>query len=112
MRRRAQGALTTLAVLAVTRVALAQRPADRAAAGALFDEATRALAARNCTEAAKKLEASQKLDGGIGTLLYLADAYEKCGRLASAWATFREAAYTAKAANQADRERIGRARAA
>jgi hypothetical protein len=42
----------------------------------------------------------------VGTLLYLADCYQKLGRTASAWATFREAAYAASAAGQNDRERI------
>ncbi|MEO5727356.1 MAG: hypothetical protein ABI134_10530, partial [Byssovorax sp.] len=61
--------------------------------------------------ASKALEASQRLDPGIGTLLYLGDCYEKLGRTASAWATFREAASTAHAAGQTDREKVALKRA-
>lgn len=100
------------ALLVAAPAAWAQSPADKAAAEALFDEAKRDMEAGRHAEAARKLEASQKLDAGVGTLLYLADAYEKSGRVASAWATFREAAYSAKAIGQADREKIARARAA
>jgi serine/threonine-protein kinase len=41
----------------------------------------------------------------------LAECYEKTGRTASAWATFREAASAASAAGQGDRARQGKARA-
>src|SRR5690606_36892169 len=46
------------------------------------------------------------------TLMLLSDCYEKTGRSASAWATFREAAAAARAQGDADREEIARARAA
>ena len=92
--------------------AAAQSPADKAAAEALFDEGKKHLEAGELELAVKKFEASQKLDAGVGTLLYLADAYERSGRVASAWITFREAAYSARSAGQPDREQIGKARAA
>jgi hypothetical protein len=62
--------------------------------------------------ACPKFERSQALDSGIGTLLYLADCYEKNGQLASAWASFREAASRAHARGEAERERIAVRRAA
>lgn len=85
---------------------------DKAAAEALFDEGRALVAAGDFQKACVKLEASQKLDAGTGTLLYLADAYQKIGRTASAWATFREAAATARAGKQPERESVARARAA
>jgi len=85
--------------------------ADKAAAEVLFDQAKGLLSQGKNEEACRKFEASQKLDPGIGTALFLADCYEKIGRTASAWAVFREAAAMAKAAGQTDREQIARARA-
>jgi hypothetical protein len=79
---------------------------DRAAAQALFDEALTLMDAGNAASACPKLEESQNLDPGVGTLLYLAACYEKLGRTASAWATFTEAAYAAKDLGQLDRETI------
>jgi serine/threonine-protein kinase len=106
-------AVCALAVgLLAGRPALAQSADDKAAAEALFDEGKRLFLANKFAEACPKLESSQKLDPGIGTLLYLADCYEGMGRVASAWATFREATSQAKAAGQGERERVARARAA
>lgn len=85
--------------------------ADKAAAEALFDAGKRALADGKYPEACHKLEQSQALDPGIGTLLYLADCYERVGRTASAWATFRQAASEARAGRQAARARVGTERA-
>lgn len=89
----------------------AQGAGDKAAAEALFDEGTKLLKAGNYEEACKKLESSQRVDPGIGTLLYLGECYKKAGRTASAWATFREAASKAEAAGEADRARAGKKRA-
>lgn len=89
----------------------AQSASDKAAAEALFDEGTKLLKAGNYEEACKKLESSQRVDPGIGTLLYLGECYKKAGRTASAWATFREAASKAEAAGEVDRARAGKKRA-
>jgi serine/threonine-protein kinase len=72
----------------------------------LFEDALVLMEKGNAELACPKLEESQRLDPGVGTLLYLADCYETLGRTASAWATFLEATYTAKDAGQADREKI------
>jgi tetratricopeptide (TPR) repeat protein len=77
-------------------VAHAQSATDSATAESLFNEALTLLDRKKPAEACPKLEASQRLDPGVGTLLYLADCYQQMGRSASAWATFREAAYMAK----------------
>jgi serine/threonine-protein kinase len=84
---------------------------DKAAAEALFDEGKKLMIAGQFPDACDKLEQSQRVDPGIGTLLYLAECYEKSGRTASAWATFREATSAARAAGQADRARQGQQRA-
>src|SRR5512138_2397422 len=85
---------------------------QRAAAQALFDDARRLMADKKYAEACPKLEESQRLDPGIGTLLNLAECQSLTGRTASAWANFLEAAYQAKAAGQAKRENTARSRAA
>ncbi len=101
-----------LSVLLPGSIAAAQTSAaDKAAAQALFDQGRKLLAGGNYAEACKRLEQSQHIDPGIGTLLYLADCYEKVGRTASAWATFREAASEARAAGQARRAQAGTERA-
>lgn len=103
--------LTALCLLVVTPAYAQRSVSDKAAAEALFDEALELMTNKRYAEACPKLEESQRIDAGIGTLLYLAECYEKSGRTASAWATFREAASAASAAGQADRARQGKARA-
>lgn len=85
-----------LVSLAAAPRASAQSATDSATAETLFNEALALLEGKKFAEACAKLEASQTLDPGVGTLLYLADCYQRVGRTASAWATFREAAYLAK----------------
>jgi hypothetical protein len=94
-------------------------PANAFAAGAvdasaetLFTEGRRLLAARRFAEACPKFAESQRLDPAIGTLLNLGDCYDKLGKTASAWATFREAAGSAHRAGDAKRERVAQERAA
>lgn len=86
--------------------------ADSATAQALFDEARKLITAGKYGDACPKLEESQRIDPGSGTLLNLADCYERDGRIATAWAKFLEAAAAAKAANHAERENVARDRAA
>lgn len=90
----------------------AQSGTDKAAAEALFVAGRDLMNAGKFGEACSKLEASQRLDAGLGTLLYLADCYEKAGRLASAWATFREAESIAMGRSDQPRAEIARQRAA
>jgi serine/threonine-protein kinase len=106
------GALGAAAIASASAPARAQSAEDKAAAEALFNEGQKLLLAKKYAEACPKLEASHKLDPGIGTLLYIADCYEGQGRFASAYGVFSEARDQAKAAGQAERERIARGRAA
>jgi len=93
-------------------VALAQGSAgNKAAAEALFEEGRSLMQKEQYQEACSKLEASQNLDSGLGTLMLLSDCYEKTGRTASAWATFREAAAVARGKGDEEREKVARARA-
>lgn len=82
------------------------------AAEVLFEQARELMASGRYREACPKLAESQRLDAGIGTLLNLGDCYEHNGQLASAWATFGEAASAARASRQPDREAIARERVA
>jgi hypothetical protein len=64
---------------------------DAAAAEALFSEGRRAFGAEDYFAACQKFDESQRLDPAAGTLINLAACYEKLGRLASAWESWREA---------------------
>ncbi len=90
MRRGAGLALVATCVLTPATV-LAQSAQDKADAEVLFNAGKTALAAGNYTEACPKFAESQKKDPAIGTALYLAECYEKSGKVASAWAEFRQA---------------------
>jgi len=94
-------------------VALAEAtPEQKASAEALFDAGLQAMKDGHYSEACPKLENSQRIDPGVGTLLYLGDCYEKLGRTASAWATFREAESQAEASGQARRAKAAQDRIA
>lgn len=105
-------ALAFSSVLSVT-PALRAEPsaAQRATAEAMFQQATALMDQQHFREACEKFAASQELDPGLGTQLYLADCYDRAGRTASAWALFREVEDRAGRANQSDRARIARERA-
>lgn len=103
--------LSSVALLAIARGAAAQSGANRTAAEALFEEGRRLMAEGKLEEACQKLESSQRLDPGVGTLLNLADCYAKSGRTASAWAAFREAGAAARSQGSAEREAVARERA-
>jgi hypothetical protein len=113
------GAAVALAVAALLGSAAPAhaRPADgpaedKATAEALFTHAKSLMKEGKLSEACPKFAESLRLDAGIGTMLYLADCYERNGQSASAWAEFLEAAGVAHAAGQGDREKKARERAA
>src|SRR5947207_15885135 len=95
-------ALCCVGVLLPTPAHAEAGAAQKAAAESLFDDALKAMKSGHFTEACPKLEESERIDPAIGTLLYLGECYEKTGRTASAWATFREAASAAQAQGESE----------
>lgn len=85
---------------------------NRAAAEALFNAGRSLAASGKYAEACPKFEASQQLDPGLGTLLNLAECYEKLGKTASAWAEYREAIPLARASGSKVRQDLATERAA
>ena len=73
-------------------------------ADALFQEGRRLLDAGDAAAACPKFEESQRLDPGLGTLLNLADCYERTSRLASALTAFRSAEEQARRLGEKKRE--------
>jgi tetratricopeptide (TPR) repeat protein len=102
MRTIAQWALI---IAALAGVAMAQPTEAEKRADALFQEGRRLLEAGEVATACPKFEESQRLDPGLGTLLNLANCYERTERLASALAAFRSAEEGARAAGDRTRER-------
>jgi serine/threonine-protein kinase len=84
---------------------------NRAAAEALFNQGRNLMTAGKYTEACPKFEASQELDPGLGTMLNLAECYEKTGRTASAWAEYRQAIPLARASGSKARQDLAVERA-
>jgi len=100
-------------MLVVSRVARAQvSPEEKAAAEAVFQEGMRLIKQGNFADACPKFEMSQRVEPAVGTMLYLAECYEKTDRTASAWAMFREAASLAETQKQFDRQKTAEMRAA
>jgi len=65
-------------------------------AQALYDEARQLVAAEKFEQACPKFKASYELDPAGGTLLNLADCYERQGKTATAWTTFKDALEAAR----------------
>lgn len=80
-------------------------------AEALFREGRKLMKEGKLAEACDKFDASERLDGSVGTLINLADCREKNGQLATAWATFLKAASSAHIKHD-DREAIAKQHAA
>jgi hypothetical protein len=105
--------LAACACLWIASGARAQAPtSNKIAAEALFDRGLTLMQQGKYAEACPQLEQSQELESGIGTMLYLAECYERLGRVASAWALFREASSSARAEGQSERAQVGATRAA
>lgn len=86
-------------------------PSERAAAESLFQQGTSLMQDKQFARACEKFEGSNQLDPALGTMLRLADCYDRMGRTASAWAVFRESSSLARTRNEADREKIATDRA-
>jgi hypothetical protein len=86
--------------------------AQSQAAEALFRQAKSLMGQGQYAEACEKFSASQSLEPGLGTLLYLGDCYEHAGRFASALSTFAEARQFAESRNDAERAHLASVRSA
>ncbi len=95
-----------LALVSAASPAFAQGTGDEASAQQLFDQGRALLQDGRFAETCSKFAASQQIAPSGGTLLNLADCYEKNGQLASAWAKFREVASRAQRAGRADVEQM------
>jgi hypothetical protein len=100
--------LALAALLALPRAALANDPV---AAEALFDRGRALMDKGLYASACPKFAESQRLDPAVGTLLNLAECYDKAQKLALAWATFREADAAASREGQAARAAYAHKRA-
>src|SRR5580692_9399649 len=103
------GAARVACAVAIAVVVTASAPAkaqsagsDKVTAEALFEDARKLVADRRYAEACPKFADSQRLDPSASTLLNLASCWEKAGRTATAWATYKEAASAANAAGRKD----------
>src|SRR5262249_16720673 len=86
--------------------------AERAAAESLFQSGTSLMAEQKFAQSCEKFEGSLELDPALGTMLRLADCYDRVGKTASAWATFQDAASLAHTRNEAVREQMATERIA
>jgi len=99
-------ALSVALVLTATSAHAEPTPSDRALATQLFQEGRALVKQKKYAEACPKLEESQRLDPGGGTLLNLALCHEALGRTATAWAELSEAVSVARRDRRTDREKI------
>jgi len=113
-RKSRRGAVvTSLLSLLLARPTPAQaQGADNPAALALFEDGKRLTSEGDYAQGCPKLLASFNLVPKLGTLLNLADCYERSGRTASAWARFTEAAALADRSGQQERADFARTHAA
>jgi len=82
-----------------------------AAPEVLFREGKQLMAKGDLELACPKLAESFRLEPATGALLATALCYERAGKLATAWATYTQAAGRAKAEGSPDREQNARAKA-
>lgn len=97
-------AIATIVVCGLAASAAAQPSEAVKRADALFQEGRALLDQGNAAAACPKFEESQRLDPGLGTLLNLADCYERTNRLASALTAFRSAEEQARRLGEKKRE--------
>jgi hypothetical protein len=99
--------LTSLLILASVVINAELRaepsPTDRSLAQSLFEQGKELMDSGSFEQACPKLEESQRLDPGGGTLLNLALCHEQLGKVASAWTDFKAALSDAKRDGRQDR---------
>jgi hypothetical protein len=109
MRKGTLGAVAAICVLASAGRAHAQTAQDKAGAEVLFEEGKDLMRQKKFGLACPKFLESNRLDTGLGTMLWLAECYDKNGQSASAWGEFREAMDIAQRNHDA-REKVARER--
>jgi hypothetical protein len=109
--RLARTVLVVAVGLGSTPAAAQPSASDKATAQVLFEQGLEAKKAERYEDACPKLEESQRLDPQLGTLLNLADCWERMGRTASAWVSYVELEGAARRAGD-PREQVARDRAA
>jgi hypothetical protein len=87
----------------------AEAAAQSAAAEALFHEGRKLVKAGKVAAGCDKLEASDRIESSVGTLLNLGDCREQLGEYASAWVAFHKAEAMARR-NGKDERRAAEAR--
>ncbi len=97
-RRMAATVLAAAAFCGTASVASAE-PARDESAEELFERGKQLVLQKKYAEACPLLARSRQIDPGIGTMLWLADCYEKNGQLAGAWSEFKAAAEAAARRN-------------
>lgn len=102
-------AVLAIGVLASAGRVAAQTAQDKAGAEVLFEEGKDLMRQKKYALACPKFLESNRLDAGLGTMLWLADCYDKNGQSASAWGEFREAMDIAARTHDA-REKVARER--
>lgn len=100
-----------VALVAIARVATAQSTEDRARAEALFKEGRQMMAEGKVPAACGKLEKSQELAPGVGTLINLGACWEQAQRPAKAYAMYKQALHVAADSGRSDRTRTAFERA-
>ena len=100
-----------MAVLVAQSAGAQTQTGNSAAAEALFSQGRDLMGLHKYDEACRKFEASQQLEPGLGTMLNLAECYEKTGRTASAWAEYRKAIPLARTAVSKARQDLATERA-
>jgi serine/threonine-protein kinase len=95
--------LLALGALSLSSGGAAQSPA--AMAESLYLDGKRLLDEKKYAEACPKLAESERLEPAGGTELALALCYDEWGKIASAWAAYRDALASARKAGRKDREK-------
>jgi hypothetical protein len=98
-------ALVLASVLLAPAVARADSE-DQAAAESLFADARTLLRDGKVAEACRKFSASYRLDHAAGALLNLALCHEKEGKIASAWAEYKQSVLEARRSGRVEREQV------